>query len=184
MSMIVAEVADLTFSTRDPSTLGELLIGGKKLPPDATALLMQDHAEVKAMFRQYELEADKGIKAAFATKICVALTVHAQIEEEVFYPAASEALEDDGIVNEAIEEHDEMKKRTAEIVQGIAEHKSLDGVVGELMRIVEHHVQEEETEMFPDVREVEVDLIEVGRRLAARRVEVLLKMRRDAAAAQ
>ena len=107
MSMIVAEVADLTFSTRDPSTLGELLIGGKKLPPDATALLMQDHAEVKAMFRQYELEADQRIKAALATKICVALTVHAQIEEEVFYPAASKALEDDGIVNEAMEEHDE-----------------------------------------------------------------------------
>jgi hemerythrin superfamily protein len=183
MSMTVVEVADLTFSARDPSTLGELLIGGKKLPPDATALLMQDHAEVKAMFRQYELETDKRIKAALATKICVALTVHALIEEEVFYPAASEALEDDAIVNEAIEEHDEMKKRIAEVVQGTTVHESLDGAVEELMHIVEHHVQEEETEMFPDVREVDVDLIEVGRRLAARRVEVLLNMRRGAAAA-
>jgi hemerythrin superfamily protein len=179
MPMTAIEVADLTFSARDPSTLGELLIAGKKLPPDATALLMQDHAEVKAMFRQYEMEEDKSIKAALATKICVALTAHAQIEEEIFYPAAGEALEDDGLVNEAIEEHDEMKKKVAEIVQSIAAGKETDGAIKELMRIVEHHVQEEETQMFPDMRQVDVDLVELGRRLAARRIETLLRMKRD-----
>jgi hemerythrin superfamily protein len=176
MPMTVIEVADLTFSSRDPSTLGELLIAGKKLPPDATALLMQDHAEVKAMFRQYEMEEDKGIKAVLANKICVALTVHAQIEEEIFYPAAGEALEDDGLVNEAIEEHDEIKKKIAEIVESTVAEKSIDGDVRTMLRIVEHHVQEEEIQMFPDMRRTGVDLVELGRRLAARRAEILLRM--------
>lgn len=176
MSMTVIEVADLTFSSRDPSTLGELLIAGKKLPPDATALLMQDHAEVEAMFRQYQMEDDAGIKAILANKICVALTVHAQIEEEIFYPAAGEALEDDGLVNEAIEEHDEIKKTIAEIVESTAMQKSIDGNVMQMMRVVEHHVQEEETQMFPDMRQASLNLIELGRRLAARRAEILLRM--------
>lgn len=176
MPMTVIEATDLTFSSRDPSTLGELLIAGKKLPPDATALLMQDHAEVKAMFRQYEMEEDKGIKAVLANKICVALTVHAQIEEEIFYPAAGEALEDDGLVNEAIEEHDEIKKKIAEIVESTVAEKSIDGDVRTMLRIVEHHVQEEESQMFPDMRQAGVDLMELGRRLAARRAEILLRM--------
>ena len=182
MPMTVIEATDLTFSSRDPSTLGELLIAGKKLPPDATALLMQDHAEVRAMFRQYEMEVDKDVKAALANKICVALTVHAQIEEEIFYPAAGEALEDDGLVNEAIEEHDEMKKKIAEIVESTAAEKTVDGTVKQLMRIVEHHVQEEQTEMFPDMRQAGVDLMELGRRLTARRLEKLLGMSRSSTA--
>ena len=181
MPMTVVEVADLTFSAKHPSTLGELLIAGKKLPPDATALLMQDHAEVKAMFRQYEMEEDADVKSALATEICVALTVHAQIEEEIFYPAAGEALEDDGLVNEAIEEHDEIKKKIAEIVESTTE-KSIDGAVKTMIRIVEHHVQEEETQMFPDMRRIGVDLMELGRRLAARRAEILLRMIPNSAA--
>jgi hypothetical protein len=56
----VVEVSSSTFSAREPSTLGELLMAGKKVPADATALLMQDHAEVEAMFRQYEMDGDKG----------------------------------------------------------------------------------------------------------------------------
>ena len=182
MPMTVVEVADLTFSAKHPSTLGELLIAGKKLPPDATALLMQDHAEVKAMFRQYEMEEDAGAKSAFATEICVALTVHAQIEEEIFYPAAGEALEDDGLVNEAIEEHDEIKKKIVKIVESTTEKSILDGTVKTMMRIVEHHVQEEETQMFPDMRRVGVDLMELGRRLAARRAEILLRIIPNSAA--
>jgi hypothetical protein len=182
MPMTVIEVTHLSFSSRDPSTLGELLIAGKKLPPDATALLMQDHAEVKAMFRQHAMEVDKNVKAALANKICVALTAHAQIEEEIFYPAAGEALEDDGLVNEAIEEHDEIKKKIAEIVESTAMHKSIDGDVKTMMRIVEHHVQEEESQMFPDMRQAGVDLMELGRRLAARRAEILLRMISSSAA--
>jgi hypothetical protein len=102
--------------------------------------------------------------------------VHAQIEEEIFYPAVGEALEDDGLVNEAIEEHDEMKKKIAEIVESTAADKTVDGAVKQLMRIVEHHVQEEQTHMFPDIRQVDVNLMDLGRRLAARRAETLLRM--------
>jgi hypothetical protein len=181
MPITAIEVADLTFSAKDPSTLGELLIAGKKLPPDAAALLVQDHEEVAAMFRQYEKEGDGIIKASIADKICATLTVHAQIEEEIFYPAAGEALEDDKLINEAVEEHSEMKEAIAAVVGD--KGKSPDRHLKKLLRIVERHVQEEETEMFPDMRQANVDLFELGRRLAARRSEALLGLRRAASEA-
>lgn len=178
MPISISEAGDLAVSGKDPSTLGELLIAGKKVPPDATTLLMQDHAEVRALFRQYETETDDVTKAVLATEISVALTVHAQIEEDVFYPAAGAALEDDDLVNEAVDEHNEMKTKIAEIVRSAAAAKSLDTTVTELMRIVEHHVMEEETEMFPDLRQSNVDLIELGRKLAAQRVTALMAIRK------
>jgi len=176
MPITTIEIADLAFSAKDPSTLGELLIAGKKLPPDATALLGQDHDEVAAMFRQYEKEGDGTIKANIADKICTALAVHARIEEEVFYPAAGQVSENDEPLNKAVEEHSEMKEVIAAVVGN--KGKSPDRHLKKLVRMVERHVQEEETEMFPDMRQANVDLFELGRRLAARRSEALLGLRR------
>lgn len=184
MEMIIGEVASFTLTAEEPSTLGDLLAAGKKLPPEATALLMQDHAEVKAMFLQYDLESDEEVKATLANKICLALTVHAQVEEEMFYPEAGKALEDDELITEAVEEHGEMKEQIAKIVEGIAAGKSVTRPLKKLMQLVEHHVKEEETEMFPDMRQTEVDLYELGGRMAARRVEALLILRAEAEAAQ
>jgi hypothetical protein len=184
MEMIIAEVASFTLTVEEPSTLGELLAAGKKLPPEATTLLMLDHAEVKAMFRQYELETDEEVKAILANKICLALTVHAQVEEEIFYPAAGKALEDDDLIAEAVEEHGKMKEQIAKIVEGIAAGKAITRPLKTLMQTVEHHVAEEETEMFPDMRQTEIDLYELGSRLAARRVDALLALRRQAAKAE
>ena len=180
MEMIIAEVASFTLTTEEPSTLDELLAAGKKVPPEATTLLMQDHAEVKAMFHQYGLETDEVAKAALANKICLALTVHAQVEEELFYPAAGEALEDDDLITEAVEEHGKMKDQIAKIVEGSAAGKAITRPLKTLMQTVEHHVEEEETEMFPDMRQTEIDLYDLGGRLAARRVDALLALRRQA----
>lgn len=179
MAMQIEDVATLNLVPQDPASLRELLSAGKKLPPDATALLMQDHAEVEAMFLQRETERDSHVKSVLATKICTALTVHAQVEEEIFYPEAGRALEDDDQINEAVEEHGEMKEKIVKIIEGMAAERSIDRQVKELMRIVEHHVEDEESEMFPDLRQTETDLYALGSRLAERRVEALLALKRS-----
>jgi hemerythrin superfamily protein len=183
MEMNIPEITSLNFVHQDPATLKDLLAAGKKVPTEATTLLMQDHAEVKGMFLQHQAERDNEIKSFLARKICTALTVHAMVEEEVFYPEAGRSLEDDEMVTEAIEEHGEMKVEIAKILDGIAAGKSPGRHVKKLMRIVEHHVEEEETEMFPDMRQTGMDLYELGSQMAARRVEALLELRRQARAA-
>jgi hypothetical protein len=184
MEMIIPKIASLTLTVEEPTTLGDLLAAGKKLPPEGTTLLMQDHAEVKAMFRQYDLETDEEVKAILANKICLALTVHAQVEEELFYPEAGKALEDDDLIIEAVEEHDEMKEQIAKIVEGIAASKSVTRPLKKLIQVVGQHVEEEETQMFPDMRQTKIDLYELGSRLASRRVEALLALRRQALEAE
>jgi hypothetical protein len=179
MAMLIEDVASLTFASQDPASLRELLSAGKKIPPDATALLMQDHAEVKAMFLQYQAEKKKRIKSMLAARICTALTVHAQLEEEIFYPEAGRALEDDEQINEAVEEHGTMKEEIAKIVEGMAAEKSVGRYVKKLMQVVEHHVQEEETGMFQDMRQTETDLHSLGSQLAARRAEAFLGMKQS-----
>ncbi len=177
MAMTIQDVATMSFSAQDPATLRELLTAGKKLPPDSTALLMQDHAEVKAMFRQFESE--KQMKPILARKICIALTVHAEIEEEIFYPQAGTALEDDELITEAIEEHAEMKELIAKIIEDVAAEKAINRNIKALKGSVEHHVAEEESEMFPDMRQTDTDFYEIGKALAARRVEILLALKRQ-----
>jgi hemerythrin-like domain-containing protein len=183
MEIIITEVASLTIVQQDPATLRDLLTAGKKVPSEATTLLMQDHAEVKAMYRQHQAESDGGMKSLLAQKICTALSVHAMVEEEVVYPEANRALEDDEMVAEAIDEHGLMKVEIAKIVDGLAAGKSTTRKVKKLMQIVEHHVEEEETEMFPDLRQAGMDLYELGGQVAIRKVEALRELTRQARAA-
>lgn len=182
MEIIIAEIASLSLSSKNPATLAELLAAGKKLPPEATSLLMQDHAEVEAMFRQYDVEEDPDERMVLANKICSALTVHAQIEEEIFYPEAAAALEDDELITEAVEEHAEMKEQIAKVIEGAAAEKSVTRQVNRLMELVEHHVEEEEGGMFPDVQRTDIDLYGLGGALVARRVEAFMRLKRDALA--
>jgi hemerythrin superfamily protein len=180
MEINIPEVTSLNIVQQDPATLRDLLAAGKKVPADATTLLMQDHAEVKGMFLQHEAERDDEMKSFLAQKICTALTVHATVEEEVFYPEVGRALEDDEMVTEAVEEHGEMKGEIAKIVDGMAADNSISRSVKKLMQVVEHHVEEEETEMFPDMRQSGIDLYELGSQIAARRAEALLELTRQA----
>jgi len=179
MEIMIPEVAALKLTLQEPATLMELLAAGKKIPAEATGLLMLDHAEVKAMYRQHQSEDNAEIKVLLAGNICTALTVHALVEEEIFYPEVGRALEDDEMVTEAIEEHNEMKAEIAKIVGAMTAAKSTKRLLAKLMRIVEHHVKEEETEMFPDMRQMELDLYELGGQLAARRAEALLQLKRQ-----
>ena len=148
--------------------------------PDATALLAADHREVHERFGEYERRADGGASAAelgpLAEEICNLLTVHATIEEEIFYPAAREAGVDSDLLDEAEVEHASAKALVAQIREMKAGDELYDAKVKVLGEYVDHHVAEEQDELFPKCRASAMDLAEVGARLAARKSELMSEM--------
>jgi hemerythrin superfamily protein len=142
-------------------------------PVDAIKLLKDDHKKVKGYFKQYEGLEDDAEKQALADKICLALTVHAQIEEEIYYPAAREAIDDDDQLDEAEVEHASAKQLIAEIQAMKAGDRLFDAKVTVLGEYIEHHVEEEEKEMFPESRDSDLDLKALGEQLAARKAELM-----------
>lgn len=148
------------------------LISGQVVPADAILLLKQDHREVEAFFAQFENSGSKAEKGKLAAKICLALTVHTTIEEEILYPPAHEAIEAD-LVDEAIVEHNSAKQLIAEIEEMSPGDDLYDAKVKVLSEYVKNHVKEEEKEMFPQLKESGIDLRELGRQLMERKVELL-----------
>lgn len=142
-------------------------------PVDAIKLLKDDHKEVKTFFKQYEDLDDEAEKQALADKICLALTVHAQIEEEIYYPATRAAIDDDDLLDEAEVEHASAKQLIAEIQAMKAGDRLFDAKVTVLGEYIDHHVGEEENEMFPESRDSELDLKALGEQLAARKAELM-----------
>jgi hemerythrin superfamily protein len=141
---------------------------------DAIELMEQDHQEVEALLQQYEAADDGATKEDLAEEICAALTVHASIEEEIFYPAVARQVEGaEGLVEEARKEHASVKQLINDISSADAADSTLDSLVKDLGINVKHHVQEEEGEMFPKVRERGLDLKELGRRMSARKSELM-----------
>lgn len=143
--------------------------------PDAISLLKADHKEVKSYFKQYEGLEDVADKQALADKICRALTVHAQIEEEIYYPAARAAIDDDDLLDEAEVEHASAKQLIAEIQAMTAADRLFDAKVTVLGEYIDHHVKEEEKEMFPESRASNLDLKALGAQLAERKAELMAK---------
>ncbi len=141
---------------------------------DAIALLKADHREVEDRFAQFEKTRSSERKRAIAEKICTALRVHSQIEEEIFYPAFIEATGDDDLHREALVEHDGAKKLIAEIESSGPEDDFYDARVRVLSEMIKHHVNEEEQRdgMFAKARSSEMDLAAVGRQLAERKAEL------------
>lgn len=142
-------------------------------PADAIKLLKDDHKEVKAYFKQYESLEEDAEKQTLADKICLALTVHAQIEEEIYYPATREAIDDDDLLDEAEVEHASAKQLIAEIQSMRAGDRLFDAKVTVLGEYIEHHVEEEEGEMFPESRDSDLDLAALGKQLADRKAELM-----------
>ena len=146
--------------------------------PDATQLLMQDHKEVKALFKHYDKlvksEAGDDEKQDLVRQICSMLKVHTTVEEELFYPAAREALGDDAdLVDEADVEHASAKALIAQL-EGTdpASDDHYDAKLKVLGEYIDHHVKEEEGEMFPKVRKTDLDLASLGEEMAARKAEL------------
>lgn len=147
---------------------------------DAIVLLKQDHAEVKKMFKQFDKLAEKEDiegKTQIANKICAELIAHTIAEEEIFYPAARQATQDDDMLNEANVEHESAKSLIAQIQSMDPADPMYDAKVTVLGEYINHHVEEEETEMFPMVKKSkELDLKEMGALIAARKEELLSEL--------
>ena len=141
---------------------------------DAIKLLMQDHKEVKQAFAEYEklvqAEAAPDEREALALQICEMLTVHATLEEELFYPPARDALGDDAdLIDEATVEHASAKDLIAQIEGASPEEALYDAKVKVLGEYIQHHVKEEESEIFPKLRKTELDLAVLGNEMAERK---------------
>jgi hemerythrin superfamily protein len=151
------------------------MIAKTKDGQDAITLLEGQHREVEAMFKKFEELGDraKASKKKIADQVCTALTLHAQIEEEIFYPATREASkETEDMVDEAVVEHASAKDLIAQILDMDPEDDLYDAKVKVLSEMIEHHVEEEEKEMFPKVRELGLDLAALGEEMAVRMDEL------------
>jgi len=141
---------------------------------DAIALLKADHEAVSRMFAEFKKTRSVANKKALVAKICAALSVHAQIEEEILYPAVKAALKDKLLVPEATVEHAGVKSLIAQLEGVEPDGEMYDAKVKVLSEYVKHHVKEEETEMFPKAKaSSSLDIVELGDRLAARKDELL-----------
>ena len=150
---------------------------------DAIKLLKADHKEVSEMVAKFENgRLSKDRKVATARQICMALTVHAQIEEEIFYPAAREAVRSgEELLDEAEVEHGSIKELVSAIENASPDDDELfDARVKVLGEYVKHHVKEEENELFPKLRKSDMDLEEVGAQLSARKKELIRTLKGDA----
>lgn len=142
---------------------------------DAVALLEQDHRKVEALFEQFENTESKPEKAQLAAQICLELRLHTQIEEELLYPPAHKAAEAD-LVDEAIVEHATAKDLIKQIEGMKPSDELYDAKVKVLSEYIKHHVKEEEKEMFPQLRESNLDLTEIGDKLKTRKAELLERL--------
>ena len=143
--------------------------------PDAVALLKADHHQVKEWFAEFEKARSSKVKQALAASICTALTVHATIEEELFYPSFLKATKDKDKHHEAAIEHDGAKKLIAEIKESDPSDDYFDSKVHVLSEMIKHHVKEEEQPggMFAEAKDSNMDLVAIGRQMAARKSELM-----------
>jgi hemerythrin superfamily protein len=140
---------------------------------DALALLKEDHRAVEKLFKEFESARGDGRKEKLARRICLELSIHTKIEEEIFYPECDGNVEED-LLKEAFVEHDAAKLLIAEIEAGNGQSDDFfDAKVQVLSEEIEHHVKEEESELFPQVRKADLDLKALGERLAERKKELM-----------
>ena len=142
---------------------------------DALQLLKSDHAEAKALFDQFEKIGEEGDvleKEALVREVCAKLTVHATLEEEIFYPAAREVPDVDALLNEAEVEHGSVKDLIAKLESMDVPDEMFDANFTVLAEYVKHHVKEEEGELFPKVAKSDLDLDALGEEMQARKDEL------------
>ena len=140
---------------------------------EATALLRADHKAVSKLFSAYEKTRSSAKKMQLVSKICTELSVHAQVEEEIFYPAVKAALKDKVLIPEAVVEQATMKDLMAQVEGVTPDGELFDAKVKVLSEYVKHHVKEEHTEMFPKARKTGLDMLALGGQMAARKVELM-----------
>ncbi|MGD1876790.1 MAG: hemerythrin domain-containing protein [Kiloniellaceae bacterium] len=145
----------------------------KKL--DGVALLKADHRKVEELFSKFEAAKDKKRKKSLAGEICMELSVHAKIEEDIFYPACEGAVKGD-LLQEAHVEHDGAKVLIAEIAAGGPDDDFYDAKVKVLSEMIQHHVEEEEKRvegLFSRARKAGLDMDALGEKMAAEKKQLL-----------
>jgi Hemerythrin HHE cation binding domain len=159
-----------TTSTKTPSAR----------PQDAIALLTADHKAVQKIFKEFEkLKENDGSdeeKSVLVMRACQLLTIHAQIEEEIFYPAIRDAIEDDDLMDEAEVEHASAKDLIAQLEAMESGNELYDARFTVLGEYIDHHVKEEQDEMFPKAKKAKLDLKALGEDLARRKKELLAEL--------
>jgi len=142
---------------------------------DGLQLLAADHRKVEALFEKFEAAKGASVKQQLVRQICTELKVHAQIEEEVYYPAIRGKVEED-LLDEAYVEHDSAKLLINELEAADPDEDFYDAKVKVLSELIEHHVKEEEKErdnLFQQTRAADIDLQALGAQLAARKAELM-----------
>jgi hypothetical protein len=143
---------------------------------DAIALLKEDHRTVEKLFKQFEEAKGDGRKQKLAQQICMELTVHAKLEEDIFYPACEGKIEED-LIKEAYVEHDGSKVLIAEIEAAQTNSDEyFEAKVKVLQEQIEHHIKEEEKgsdSVFGQARKADIDLDRLGEQMAQRKQELL-----------
>ncbi len=144
----------------------------KKITPqkDAIDLLKADHKVVNTLFKEYAT-ARAPKKRVIIAQICKELTIHAQIEEEIFYPRAQSAIKDKALIPEAVVEHQTLKYLIAQIMDAPSD-ELFAARVTVLAEYVKHHVKEEQNELFPLVKKSKLDLVALGDELLMRKEEL------------
>lgn len=141
--------------------------------PKVTRMIRLDHAHLMSVFHRYTADAPAHTRQALADRICIALELHAKLEEEVFYPALRELFPDGELVQKSVPEHQEMRRLIARLRRMSAQHIGFDGVVLELMRCFIHHMADEETVLLPAAERVLSEYLgELGARMTRRRFEL------------
>ena len=141
--------------------------------PDATALLRADHKLVSGLFAEYEKTRSTAKKKELVSQICTELTVHARVEEEIFYPAVRLALKDDELIPEATVEHATLKALIAQVEGVEPDGEMFDARIKVMSEYVKHHVKEEQNEMFPMAQSSKLDMVALGAKLSERKAELL-----------
>jgi hemerythrin superfamily protein len=146
---------------------------------DAIAMLTADHKRVKTLFSEFDKLKEEGSdeeKSAIVEQICNEMKIHAQLEEEIFYPAVREAIDDSDLMDEAIVEHAGAKELITQLEEASPEDDLYDAKVTVLGEQIDHHVKEEEGDMFPKARKAKVDSEALGERMLKRRMALMQEM--------
>jgi hypothetical protein len=152
--------------------------------PPITAMIRMDHTHVMATFHRYHAETSWWRKRAIVELVCTALEIHAQLEEEIFYPALSEAMAGDERLRKSKPEHDKMREDIAKLRSMGPENAAYDALFMQLMREVMHHVADEETVLLPMAeRALASQLSDLGMRMTKRRMQLVAQNRPGAIAA-
>jgi len=140
---------------------------------DAIALLRADHKKVSELYAQYESTRSSAKKKALVATICLELSVHARVEEEIFYPAVKAALKDKEMIPEAQVEHASLKELIAQVKDKEPDGEMFDAKIKVMSEYTKHHVKEEQNEIFPAAKKTRLDMLDLGAQIAARKEELM-----------